>query len=217
MTRHYNRPCAESNRALLMASASPLIGDLPLFPLSAVLFPGAQLPLRIFEPRYLSMVRECTRRNAPFGVCLILDGDEVGAPATPMAVGTLARITDFDALPDGLLGIRASGGERFRVTSTHVRDDGLIRATVRGWPAEPCLQVPPEFGLLTTILERLIDQFPGFHTVSQACYDDASWVSFRLAELLPLPVQERQHLLEVTDPIQRLASLLNLMPRFQKD
>ncbi|MDN5924834.1 MAG: LON peptidase substrate-binding domain-containing protein [Xanthomonadales bacterium] len=200
-----------------MASASPVITDLPLFPLSSVLFPGAQLPLRIFEPRYLGMVRDCARDDAPFGVCLILEGDEVGEPAIPAAVGTLAKITDFDALPDGLLGIHASGGERFRVIATHVRDDGLIHAQVRCWAPEPQLPVPPEFGLLPTILARLIDQFPVYDGVSQTCYDDASWVGFRLAQWLPLALDERQHMLEMTDPMQRLACLLDVMPRFQRD
>lgn len=199
-----------------MASASSVIINLPLFPLSTVLFPGAALPLRIFEPRYLAMVRECTRTDSPFGVCLILDGGEVGAPATPMAVGTLARITDFDALPDGLLGIHASAGERFRVISTQVRDDGLIRAAARKWPAEPSVPVPAEFGLLPTILERLIEQMSAFDAAPQTCFDDASWVGFRLAQLLPLPLEERQEMLEMTDPMQRLASLLTVMPRFQR-
>ena len=81
------------------------LSDLPLFPLNAVLFPGGELALRIFEPRYLDLVRECTRQERPFGVCLILDGAEAGAPAMPAAVGTLARIVDFEARTDGLLGI----------------------------------------------------------------------------------------------------------------
>ena len=89
--------------------------DLPLFPLSAVLFPGGPLALRIFEQRYLDLVRDCARRSSGFGVCLILQGREAGEPAVPAAVGTVARITDFYTLPDGLLGISAEGGERFQV------------------------------------------------------------------------------------------------------
>ena len=88
--------------------------DIPLFPLNAVLFPGGTLSLRIFEPRYLDLVRDCTRSNSGFGVCLILAGREAGEPATPAAVGTLAHIEDFYSLPDGLLGIRARGSRRFR-------------------------------------------------------------------------------------------------------
>lgn len=194
------------------------VQDIPLFPLSTVLYPGATLGLRIFEPRYLRMVSECARDDSPFGVCLILDGLEVGAPATPVAIGTLARITDFNALSDGLLGITASGGQRFQVTATRVRDDGLLRGSVRVWPDEPSIPVPAEFGLLQVILQRLIEQMDGpWQKADQRCHDDASWVSFRLAELLPLPPHERQHLLELTDPVERLAELRDLMPRFQRE
>ena len=95
--------------------------EIPLFPLSTVLFPGGPLQLRIFEPRYLAMVRECARANSAFGVCLILRGREAGVPAQPEAVGTLARISDFYTLPDGLLGIGAEGGQRFRVLRARAR------------------------------------------------------------------------------------------------
>lgn len=191
--------------------------DLPLFPLTTVLFPGGELNLRIFEPRYLDLVRECTRNDRPFGVCLILDGTEAGAPAMPAAVGTLARIVDFEAREDGLLGIRARGGARFRVRATRVRSDGQVRAEVRPWPDEPVLPVPAEFGLLATILERLLEQVGGPHAkAGRAHFDDASWVGFRLAELLPLALAERQELLLLTDPLQRLHALMRLLPRFQQ-
>jgi Lon protease-like protein len=191
--------------------------ELPLFPLATVLFPGGPLTLRIFEPRYLELVRESARRDAPFGVCLILEGEEVGAPARPATVGTLARITDFYTLPDGLLGISAEGGGRFQVASTRVRDNGLLLGQARLWPDEPQLPVPPEHGPLATILERLLEQLDGVYAqVERARLDDASWVGFRLAELLPLAQPEKQHLLEMTDPLQRLAQLAHYLPRFQR-
>src|SRR5262249_28333950 len=110
--------------------------DIPLFPLNTVLFPGGPLSLRVFERRYLDLVRDCARNDSGFGVCLILHGREVGEPAVPAAVGTLARIVDFYTLPDGLLGIRASGGERFHVDRTRVRDNGLAHGQVEFWPDE---------------------------------------------------------------------------------
>ena len=191
--------------------------DIPLFPLSAVLFPGGPLSLRVFERRYLDLVRDCARSGEGFGVCLILAGREVGEPAVPAAVGTLARITDFYTLPDGLLGIGAEGGERFQVATTRVRDNGLVHGEVRFWPDEPIVSVPPEHGLLATILERLLEQAGGaFAKVERARYDDASWVGFRLAETLPLEPVDRQELLQMTDPIERLARLLHHLPRFQR-
>jgi Lon protease-like protein len=191
--------------------------DLPLFPLSAVLFPGGPLALRIFEQRYLELVRDCARRSSGFGVCLILDGREIGEPAVPAAVGTLARITDFYTLPDGLLGITAEGGERFQVATTRVRDNGLVHGEVRFWPDEPVVSVPPEHGLLATILERLIEKAGGpFAKAARSDYDNASWVGFRLAETLPLAQPERQQLLQMTDPLERLARLMQYVPRFQR-
>lgn len=191
--------------------------DIPLFPLSTVLFPGGFLSLRIFERRYLDLVRDCARDNSGFGVCLILDGNEVGEPALPAAVGTLARITDFHTLPDGLLGIHAQGGERFHVDTTRVRDNGLIHGEVTMLGADPVVPVPAHCGLLATILERLLDRVGGeLGKVDRACYDDAGWVGFRLAEALPLAAAERQHLLQLDDPIQRLDSLMHYLPRFQR-
>ncbi|HSS07649.1 MAG TPA: LON peptidase substrate-binding domain-containing protein [Rhodanobacteraceae bacterium] len=191
--------------------------DLPLFPLSAVLFPGGPLALRIFEQRYLDLVRDCARRSCGFGVCLILQGREAGEPAVPAAVGTVARITDFYTLPDGLLGISAEGGERFQVTTTRVRDNGLVHGEVRFWPEEPRVPVPPEHGLLATILERLIEKAGGpFAKAERSCYDDASWVGFRLAEMLPIEQPDRQRLLQVTDPVERLSCLTHYVPRFQR-
>ncbi|WP_329742393.1 LON peptidase substrate-binding domain-containing protein [Dyella sp. A6] len=192
--------------------------ELPLFPLSSVLYPGGQLQLRIFEPRYLDLVRECTRNNGGFGVCLILRGREVGEPALPAAVGTLARITDFSHGADGLLGIVVEGSRRFHVNRTRVRADGQLRGMVEWWVDEPQTPVPVEFALLQTILERLAESMaPPWKDVPRTAYDDAGWLGFRLAELLPLTAEEQQRLLEMTDPLYRLAELRDILPRFQKD
>jgi len=190
--------------------------DVPLFPLNTVLFPGGEVGLRVFEPRYLDMVRDCTRANSPFGVCLILSGTEVGEPATPAAIGTLAHIVDFSTTPDGLLGIRAQGSRRFRLARSRVRDSGLAHGEVELWPDEASIEVPVEFHLLATILERLLEKIGGAHAnAPRANFDDASWVGFRLAELLPLENRERQMLLQTADPIERLAQLMHALPRFQ--
>lgn len=201
---------------MVAQSQSPLV-EMPLFPLASVLFPGGQLQLRIFEPRYLDLVRECTRHGTGFGVCLILRGQEVGESAVPAAIGTIARISDFHRDDDGLLGIVAEGGARFRVARSRVRSDGLLRGDVEVWPDEPEQQVPVEFALLQTILERLIETMaPHWRHAPRSAYDDASWLGFRLAELLPLDVGEQQRMLELNDPLQRLAELRDILPRFQK-
>jgi Lon protease-like protein len=138
---------------------SPL--ELPLFPLSTVLFPGGTLGLRIFERRYLDMIASCSKGGTGFGVCLIRSGREAGEPAVPAAVGTLARIADFTLLDDGLLGITALGETAFRTQRTEVRDNGLLVGQVELRAEDPLLPVPPEFSLLATLLERLAGQLGG--------------------------------------------------------
>lgn len=197
-------------------SRTPLV-EIPLFPLSSVLFPGGKLQLRIFEPRYIDLVRECTRYGTGFGVCLILQGQEAGEPAVPAAIGTMARIHDFHTDEGGLLGIMATGGQRFQVARSRARSDGLLRGEVEVWQDEPALPVPVEFALLQSILERLIETMaPHWRDAPRSAYDDASWLGLRLAELLPLDVTEQQCMLELTDPLQRLAELRDILPRFQK-
>lgn len=201
---------------MVVQSSTPLI-EMPLFPLAFVLFPGGKLQLRIFEPRYIDLVRECTRYGTGFGACLILQGREAGGVAVPAAIGTVARIHDFHSDENGLLGIAATGSQRFRVARSRVRSDGLLRGEVELWPEEPMVQVPVEFALLQSILERLIETMaPHWRDAPRSAYDDASWLGLRLAELLPLDVAEQQRMLELTDPLLRLAELRDILPRFQK-
>lgn len=196
---------------------SPGTLELPLFPLSSVLNPGGRLDLRIFEPRYLDMVRECTRNGSGFGVCLIVRGNEVGAPAIPAAIGTIARIIDFSMLPDGLLGIVARGHERFRVQHTRVRDNGLLIGNIVRLAAAEDQCVPAEFGVLATILRRLAEQVGGeLGTADHALFDQSAWVAWRLAELLPLELEERQQLLQADAANERLRLLAEWLPRFQR-
>lgn len=191
--------------------------EVGLFPLGTVLFPGGRLALRIFEPRYLALVRDCARSGEPFGVLLIARGAEAGVPAEPHRVGTLATIVDFSTLPDGLLGIQCVGGERFRLQGRRVREDGLALGEIDTLAADSQLEVPAEHGLLSTLLRRASEQvedlLPG---ARHADFDDAAWVAWRLAEILPLEGRERQVLLETDDPRERLRLIATWLTRFQR-
>lgn len=182
---------------------------LPLFPLRTVLVPGGALGLRIFETRYLDMVRDCGRSGTGFGVCLILDGAEAGAPATPAAVGTEARIEDFDTTPEGLLALRVRGTRRFRVRQTRVRANGLVVGDVDWCAPDPDDPLRPEHALLGDVLRQTLER-AGTRAVDvpQARFDDAAWVGWRLAELLPLDDATRQALLQEDDPHARLDRLI---------
>jgi hypothetical protein len=192
------------------------MAGLPLFPLGNVLFPGGTIRLRIFERRYLDMVADCMRAGSGFGVCLIARGNEVGTPATPAAIGTLATIEDFATLPDGLLGIVARGSRRFRLTQAVVQPGGLLLGDVDWLDDDPAVPLPPEHGLLATLVERLGAQMdPSVARAPQSNYDDAAWVAWRLGELLPIEPTERLQLLVTEAPLARLALLADWIPRFQ--
>ncbi len=185
----------------------------PLFPLHTVLLPGAPLGLRIFEPRYLDMVRECGRREEGFGVCLILEGREAGAPATPAAFGTEARIEDFGSTGEGLLTLRVRGARRFHVRRTRVRDNGLVVGEVDWLERDPDDEIQPQHGLLAILLRKLLEQIGGeYASAPMERFDQAAWVGWRLAELLPLDDASRQALLQQDDPHARLDRLLEMMP-----
>jgi Lon protease-like protein len=186
-----------------VASGELRIEDLPLFPLHAVLFPGGRLPLRIFESRYMDMAKACLKEGLPFGVCLILEGGEVGTPATPAAVGTTARIASWDMPQLGLLHVTTRGEQRFRIRSRRVQADGLARASVEVLDPEADAPVPSSCSACVRLLERVIEQHPELLERPHRL-DSCAWVSARLAELLPLRLETKQALLELDDARVRL-------------
>jgi len=185
---------------------------IPLFPLNTVLFPGGPLPLRIFEPRYVDMVGRCMRENTGFGVVLIREGAETG-PADFHPVGTLARVVDFSQLPEGLLGLSTLGERRFRVLSHHRQSDGLNVGDIEWLEVEPATHLPEEFLHLAEVLEKVMPEMGDHYSHVQSHPDDASWVGYRLAEILPLTPQSRQFCLEMDQPLERLRLLDALITR----
>ena len=190
---------------LLSAGPKPR-ETVPIFPLATVLYPGMLLPLRIFEQRYMEMAKSCLKHDAAFGVCLIREGEEVGTPAVPEPVGCLARIGEWDMDTVGVLKVRAEGLERFRLVSTKTTPSGLILGDIERFAPEERVQTP-ELAPSAEFVRKVIGAL-GSSRFAQPCrYDDASWVGFRLAEILPLRTAAKQKLLELTDPGARLEIL----------
>lgn len=181
--------------------------EIPLFPLGTVLFPGGPLPLRIFETRYIDLVRRCLRDGSGFGVVLIREGVEAGGPALTFDVGTYARIVDFSQQPDGLLGIRAAGGRRFRILARRRERDGLNVADVEWLPEESPQPLPEEFAELGPALDAILSQVGEPYASLERHLGDAAWVAGRLAEILPIPPTHKQHCLELGDAVERLRFL----------
>jgi Lon protease-like protein len=185
--------------------------EISIFPLGTVLFPGGLLPLKIFEQRYLDMTKTCLKDGTPFGVCLIREGLEVGTAAVPETVGCLATIEQWDMPHPGLFHLVARGGERFRIREMQVAANNLISATVDPMPPDaPVEGVDP---LCRDVLKALIEQVGAERFPAPLRLDDAAWVGYRLAELLPLDSRFRQELLELSDASGRLDRLRALLEK----
>jgi Lon protease-like protein len=223
-----------------LSDSAPLtLERLPLFPLQTVLFPGGWLPLRIFEVRYLDMVRRCHQAGAPFGVVCLTRGQEVitapsataaGAAAAPASkevfasVGVLAHVETLEQPHPGLLHIVCRGSQRFHVTQTDKLKHGLWVADVEVLPADLPASVPDDLSGTVTSLQRLI------HTLStQASNDqqmpvqkpyqwqDAGWVANRWCELLPVDNELKQRLMSLDNPLVRLELVSDLLEKLRLD
>ncbi len=189
----------------------PNLQDLPIFPLNAVLFPGGLLPLRVFEARYMDMTRECMTHDWPFGVNLIREGKEVGAPAVPEQVGSLAYITSWDMPQLGLLQLRVRGGQRFRIVESHAAAQGLLRARVELLPNEEDAELPQQFTALADLLRLVVADKSEAVFAAPHEFDSASWVGCRLSEILSVPLAAKQKLLELDGALPRLEILYRFL------
>ena len=197
--------------------------SLPLFPLGAVLFPGGVLQLRVFEVRYLDMIGRCHKAGAPFGVVLLTQGSEVRKPGGKEAfssVGTLATLSDFDTPQPGLMMIRASGTQRFRIISSDQLRHGLWIADVERLPADMSVAIPEDLKVTATALDKLIASLQQKAGAPEQMplqgpwrLDDCGWVANRWCELLPLPMQLKQRLMELDNPLVRLELVSDVLAR----
>lgn len=184
--------------------------EIPIFPLNTVLFPGGVLPLRIFEQRYLEMTKECLRDNRSFGVFLISEGHEVGAPAVCADVGCLAAITDWEMPQLGIFHLLTQGQSKARILQRRVEKNGLMRGEVV-LDEEKSIPIAPRFQRCAEMLRKIIEKTGEQHFLQPFHYEDALWVSYRLAEILPMELAARQRLLELRDAEERLEILSQLL------
>lgn len=198
--------------------------SLPLFPLQTVLFPGGLLPLRVFEVRYLDMVRRCHKAGAPFGVVALKQGSEVRRAGAPLesfhAVGTLATIQNMDGAHPGLLLIECHGEQRFQVTATERLRNGLWVADVRRIDEDLRVPIPSDLAHVERALAqvseslrvRQAESMPRTTTPSPP-RNDCGWLANRWCELLPIPLELKQRLMQLDNPLVRLELVSDILQR----
>ena len=198
---------------------------IPLFPLSAGLFPDGRLDLQIFEVRDLDLVRRCHREQTPFGVAWIEQGQEVTVPGqqpTLHSYGTVAHIDSLETVQAALLRIRCHGGQRFALHRTHAGPLGVWQGEVEYLAPDAAVDIPPDLEYLAQRLGRGIAQaqadgrLPELPLLAPFRLDECGWVANRWAELLPLPTIYKQALLQESDPLTRLRAIDRSMDREDK-
>ncbi|MGH8338386.1 MAG: LON peptidase substrate-binding domain-containing protein [Gammaproteobacteria bacterium] len=199
------------------------LSSLPLFPLSAVLFPDGFLPLRVFEVRYLDMIGKCHKAGAPFGVVCLMQGAEVrlpGANETFCDVGTLASITELETPQPGLMQIHCTGAQRFRITRRERLKHGLWVADVQRVDSDMIVPVPDDLRGTAEALRQLIQTLQSRDLALERMplqppwrLDDCGWVANRWCELLPLPAELKQRLMTLDNPLVRLELVSDLLAR----
>jgi uncharacterized protein len=194
-----------------MTTSEPLPRKIPLFPLGTVLFPDGVIALKIFEARYLDMIKQCLREKTEFGVVSILEnqGDETSSPALSQ-IGTLAQIEDFDPVQPALYMTKSVGTQRFRLLSSQQEPSGLWIGEVELLENDPVTPVPQEHQKIVNLLNEIISVIQSEDLLGESPFkepfkiDDCGWVSNRLAELLPISLAQKNHLLAQTNPRIRL-------------
>jgi Lon protease-like protein len=184
--------------------------QLPLCPLSSIVMPGGLLPLRLFEQRYIEMVKNCFKTDTGFGICLIKNGTEAGEPSQPYPVGTEVSIIDFNQGADGLLQITTRGETEFRLLTYTTTDNKLLIGDIKHLPPVPPLDMQPEYELLARKLDLILQYVEPDVAYPEKHLDDADWVCHRLLELLPLAAPVKYRLLQMQGNRERLESLGSL-------
>lgn len=196
-----------------MANFNDSIRKIPLFPLETVLFPDGVIALKIFEARYLDMIKQCMRENTEFGVVSIIKGSETkddGLSTTFSQIGTLAQIEDFDPVQPALFITKSLGTKRFRLLQSHQESNGLWVGEVALLDSDPLMPIPDEHLKMAKLLDEIIAVLQSEDLLSESSFkapfriDDCGWVSNRFAELLPISLVQKNHLLAQTNPRIRL-------------
>ncbi|PTB94535.1 peptidase S16 [Marinobacter sp. B9-2] len=190
--------------------------NVPLFPLNSIVLPRGRIPLQLFEPRYIDMLTRCLKEDRGFVVVLLQEGGEAGRTAAFYDIGTYVRIIDFQQLDNGLLGITVEGESKVSVVRSWQQEDGLNVGDVEWLIEEAESEVPERFGELPSVLKALF-RHPVIRDLNMDIdYGDARDVGWRLTELLPLDKQEKQKLVELQDPLERLSRLQGLLEALEE-
>ena len=189
----------------------------PIFPLRSIVLPGGLFPLRIFERRYLDMVTTCIKNNEGFCISLVKKEEPDLYVKDVFEYGSWVEITDWNKLQDGLLGITVEGKNIVKISNTSLDKENLLRGKIKKLDLEKEYLIPQQYLVLSKFYKKIYPNLKDFMSFKQERFSDASWIGYRLTELLPIELELKADLISTSDAIERLKKINQIMTRLYGD
>ena len=183
------------------------MNNLPIFPLKSIVLPGGLFPLRIFERRYLDMVRDSIKNETSFCIALVKTESKNKYIDDVYPIGSLVKIIDWNQLEDGLLGITVEGMNLVDIQSSTLDKNNLLKGDIENIKPEREYMIPEKYRLLSKFYKKIHPGIKNFIDYKKERYSDASWVGFRLTECLPLDLSTKAKLISSNNAIERLEKI----------
>tara|TARA_B100000949_G_C14279301_1_gene451077 strand:- start:1991 stop:2590 length:600 start_codon:yes stop_codon:yes gene_type:complete len=194
-----------------------MTSKVPIFPLRSIVLPGGLFPLRIFERRYLDMVTECIKTDQGFCISLVRTEKPNSYVTDIYEYGSWVKISDWNKLEDGLLGITVEGKNIARISNTSLDHENLLRGEIEKLDLEKEYLIPQKYLTLSKFYKKIYPNLKSFIDTKEEKFADASWIGYRLTELLPIDLELKAELISISNAIERLEKINQIMTRLYGD
>ena len=202
---------------MTLFSSDNHLENAPIFPLRSIVLPGGLFPLRIFERRYLDMVTTCIKNNEGFCISLVKKEEPDLYVKDVFEYGSWVEITDWNKLQDGLLGITVEGKNIVKILNTSLDKENLLRGKIKKLDLEKEYLIPQQYLVLSKFYKKIYPNLKDFMSFKQERFSDASWIGYRLTELLPIELELKADLISTSDAIERLKKINQIMTSLYGD
>ena len=185
--------------------------NIPIFPLKSIILPGGQFPLRIFERRYLDMIKNSLKNNSGFVIALTKkDADYISSVHD---YACYVEIVDWSQLDGGLLGITVEGKKIVMLSNCELNEGNLLMGHAKEIESGIDHLIPAKYQILSKFYRKIYPEIKAYIFHNQSKYNDANWVGFRLIECLPIQICDKADLIATNEPLDRLEKILHIVKR----
>jgi len=185
--------------------------NIPIFPLKSIILPGGQFPLRIFERRYIDMVKNSLRNNSGFVIALTKKDAEY--ISSVHEYGCYVEIVDWTQLDGGLLGITVEGKDIVKLSNCELDESNLLKGNAVAREQAVDHLIPEKYQILSKFYRKIYPEIKAYIFHNNSNYHDANWVGFRLIECLPIEINDKADLISTDEPLDRLEKILHIIKR----